>query len=337
MWQAIGAMAVGQALSQMNDSRQQEQQRQMNEQAARLNYQYGEKAANNAFGRQMAMYGQTYRDNSPENRVQQLKDAGLSVGLMYGNGAGTGGMGQVSTAPQGDGSGGQQGGRASSATERQMAAQNAFAMGLQQKQVESSVNLQNAQAADLESQIRERDGQKKENIEANTELTKFNLSSGQAKLAQEIIGLTLNNEHVKALIEKTGADTERVKVSITEGLANVAKTLSETELNALKKVWGNQEIAQRWTEINIKTEQLKINQQNADTEQEKNQVQRDIADLQDNRKQLQQDLDRELNQANVNQKDRQKIWSTVMRMGGAMNDTFNYYLGGETHGMMTNR
>lgn len=54
---------------------------------AGLNFDYGEKAANNADARTRALYQDLY---SPEAKVQQLKDAGLSVGLMYGTGGASG-------------------------------------------------------------------------------------------------------------------------------------------------------------------------------------------------------------------------------------------------------
>lgn len=77
-------------------------QEEANKQMAELNYKYGEKAADNAMRRGIAMYNAIY---SPEARVKQLQDAGLSVGLMYGNG-GAGGTGEL-RGPQGGGAGGQ--------------------------------------------------------------------------------------------------------------------------------------------------------------------------------------------------------------------------------------
>ena len=76
------------------------------EQAAKLNYDLGEQAANNADARARAIYTDF---NSPEARVKQLEDAGLSTSLMYGSGGGGGGIAAATTASQGSGAGGQQG------------------------------------------------------------------------------------------------------------------------------------------------------------------------------------------------------------------------------------
>lgn len=70
---------------------------------ARINYEYGEKAAENAYRRQMKLYQITKQDNSPEARREQLEAAGLSPGLMYGGNGSVvgGGAGATSGAPQG--------------------------------------------------------------------------------------------------------------------------------------------------------------------------------------------------------------------------------------------
>ena len=74
------------------DKKQLEMQKELNEQAARLNYEYGEMAAENAYKRQLAMYERSYQDQSYSAMRKQMEDAGLSVGLMYG---GNGGLGHA--------------------------------------------------------------------------------------------------------------------------------------------------------------------------------------------------------------------------------------------------
>ena len=83
---------------------QNEQSKQNIEHAAAVNYGYGEMSADNAQARTKALYSELY---SPEAKVKQLKEAGLSVGLMYGQG-GAGGTSSTAGA-QGQGAGGQQG------------------------------------------------------------------------------------------------------------------------------------------------------------------------------------------------------------------------------------
>ena len=81
---------------------QKKAQMELNEQAAELNYQYGEKAAENAYNRQLAMYQRSYEDQSYKAMVGQMEDAGLSIGLMYGGNGSGGGAGAMSGAPKGD-------------------------------------------------------------------------------------------------------------------------------------------------------------------------------------------------------------------------------------------
>lgn len=78
------------------------QQKEMIENAAKINYKYGEMAAENAFERQQVLYNRTYQDQSYANQVAQMDAAGLSPGLMYGKGgAGGGGAGSTTGAPMG--------------------------------------------------------------------------------------------------------------------------------------------------------------------------------------------------------------------------------------------
>lgn len=70
--------------------------------AAELNHKYSEMAAEAAYRRQMEMYERVYHDESYQNRVNQMREAGLSVGLMYGQGAQGGGAGATTGAPAGN-------------------------------------------------------------------------------------------------------------------------------------------------------------------------------------------------------------------------------------------
>lgn len=77
-------------------------QKELQENAARINYEYGEKAADNSFKRQLQMYLQSYKDNSYEAMVRQMEAAGLNPGMMYGMGGESGGgAGSTSGAPMG--------------------------------------------------------------------------------------------------------------------------------------------------------------------------------------------------------------------------------------------
>ena len=113
-WIDAAMGGAGIIYGELTRERSKRDQKIANEQAAELNYQYGEKAAENADARARAIYTDF---NSPEARVKQLEAAGLSTSLMYGSGGGGGGSAAATTASQGSGAGGQQGKTPQSAIE----------------------------------------------------------------------------------------------------------------------------------------------------------------------------------------------------------------------------
>ena len=105
-WIDAAMGGAGLLYGELTRERSKRDQKIANEQAAELNYQYGEKAANNADARARAIYTDF---NSPEAKVRQLQEAGLSTAMMYSGGGGGGGSAAATTASQGSGAGGQQG------------------------------------------------------------------------------------------------------------------------------------------------------------------------------------------------------------------------------------
>lgn len=122
------------------DKKQLEMQKELNEQAAELNYKYGEMAAENAYQRQLAMYERSYEDQSYSAMRKQMEEAGLSVGLMYGGSGSGGGQGEMSGAPQGA-TGGAQAGKAPTAVERQMANMQMSQLALTMENLKADVNV----------------------------------------------------------------------------------------------------------------------------------------------------------------------------------------------------
>lgn len=123
-------------------------QKQLNEQAAKLNYEYGELAAKNAYQRQMEMYERSYQDQSYSAMRQQMENAGLSVGLMYG-GSGSGGAGGATTgAPQGE-TGGAEAGRADSPAAQQAAAIQQAQLGLGLVSMKKDLAIKDAQIEEI--------------------------------------------------------------------------------------------------------------------------------------------------------------------------------------------
>lgn len=192
MWESILGLGLTSGLGLLKGKRQRKQQKKLNEQAAELNYIYGEKSAENAFGRQLQMYDRTYQDNSPANRVQQIEDAGLSPSLMYGSGAGAGGAGQATTAPQGSGAQGLQAGQASDEGALLEAGIKALAMKNETKRVNSEIRINKEKELEIQANA---DKAKAEADKARAE-TKTTDESREAyieKLKQEGEGQWIEN------------------------------------------------------------------------------------------------------------------------------------------------
>lgn len=149
---AIGGM-VGGTLGLLNGifggdpyRKQYKWQAKLNEQAAEVNYRYGEMAAKNAFDRQMQMYERSYQDQSYEAMRKQMEGAGLSVGLMYGGGGGSGGgAGATSGAPMGE-TGGAVAGRAPTPAEMKQAKAAEMGMALQLAKLGSEIAVNKSMA-----------------------------------------------------------------------------------------------------------------------------------------------------------------------------------------------
>lgn len=153
VWGAAASLAMfayTEAMRKSNERRQMQMQKELNADAAALNYEYGERSAENAHMRALEMNKLTYEQNSPLARKEQMEAAGLNVGLMYSGGATqAGGAGSAGTAAQGQGAGGQQGGRAPSATEMQAVKLQGMQMALQMEQIAAQIKLTKAQAENV--------------------------------------------------------------------------------------------------------------------------------------------------------------------------------------------
>ncbi len=102
---ALGLAGMGIGLA--GAKAQQERQQEYTERNMALNYGYNEQAADNAMQRQMAINKSNWElYNSPQALRNAYENAGLSVGLMYGQ-SGVGGNGAGTSAPQGAGTAGQ--------------------------------------------------------------------------------------------------------------------------------------------------------------------------------------------------------------------------------------
>ncbi len=132
--------------------KQMEQQKEMVENAAKINYKYGEMAAENAFERQQVLYNRTYQDQSYANQVAQMDAAGLSPGLMYGKGgAGGGGAGSTTGAPMGA-TGAAGAGAAADPNMQLQALMSLRQVRMNERKNEAEINLLNTQAEALKAE-----------------------------------------------------------------------------------------------------------------------------------------------------------------------------------------
>lgn len=132
--------------------RQIRQQKEMAENAAKINYKYGEMAAENAFERQQVLYNRTYQDQSYANQVAQMDAAGLSPGLMYGKGGGGGGgAGSTTGAPVGA-TGATGAGSAADPNMQLQALMSLRQVRMSERKNEAEINLLNTQADALKAE-----------------------------------------------------------------------------------------------------------------------------------------------------------------------------------------
>lgn len=132
--------------------KQMRQQKEMVENAAKINYQYGEMAARNAFERQQVLYNRTYQDQSYANKVAQMDAAGLSPGLMYGGGgASGGGAGSTTGAPMGA-TGAAGAGVAADPNAQLQALMSLRQVRMNERKNEAEINLLNTQADALKAE-----------------------------------------------------------------------------------------------------------------------------------------------------------------------------------------
>lgn len=128
------------------------QQKEMVENAAKVNYKYGEMAAENAFERQQVLYNRTYQDQSYANQVAQMDAAGLSPALMYGKGgAGGGGAGSTTGAPMGA-TGATGAGAAADPNAQLQALMSLRQVRMSERKNEAEINLLNTQADALKAE-----------------------------------------------------------------------------------------------------------------------------------------------------------------------------------------
>lgn len=250
---------------------QKEAQMALNEQAAKLNYLYGEKAAENAYKRQLAMYQRSYEDQSYEAMVGQMEDAGLSVGLMYGGNGSGGGAGAMSGAPKGD-TGGAMAGQAASAAALMQIENERRSLALQQASMAKDIQLKDAE---IELKKTEADKSRKEALYTEA-LTETENILRRAKAHREFWEGRLSwIENLRKQFEDVTTPSEDGEMNATEDMygnyeiiskaigtaskaADVLKVIAETGTEEQRKVClaaeaalTNEKVKGYWKELEV--------------------------------------------------------------------------------------
>lgn len=198
-----------------------------------LQYQLNEQAADNMYNRNMQMWN----DTNYEAQRKHMEDAGLSVGLMYGNG---GGM-QAST------SGGQQQGVSGPGHDPVSAALQKEALGLQFEQIKSQNMLNYSQAAKNNAEAKKISGADTKESESRTKLNEMNqklvnskieinsanitklVAEGQIAMQQynqELNNTEISNETKRITIKRATAEYYN---TIVAGIANITHARLESK------------------------------------------------------------------------------------------------------------
>lgn len=246
-------------------------QKELNEQAVELNYEYGEKAAENAYERQLAMYNTSYEDQSYKAMVKQMKEAGLSVGLMYGGNGSGGGAGAMSGAPKAE-TGGAVAGQAANAAALMEVENQRKALALQQTSMAKDIQLKDAEI-ELKKKEAEKVGKESLYTEALTETENILRNT---KAHREFWEGRLNwIENLRKQFEDVTTPSEDGELNATEDLygnyeiiskaigtaskaASVLKVVAETGTEEQRKVClaaeaalTNEKVKGYWKELEV--------------------------------------------------------------------------------------
>ena len=150
-----------------------------------LQYQYGQQAADAQQQRNLEMWNKT----NFEAQRQHMENAGLSVGLMYGNG----GAQAASTA-------------GGNATQPSGPTTNPVALGLQAEALQSQINLNNAQANKANAEAGKTTG-------VDTELGKANIKEAEARTQKEAAEYFKINKEANILDEQWKQEQNNTYIS----------------------------------------------------------------------------------------------------------------------------
>ncbi len=225
-----------------------ERQQGYNEKNAALSYQYGEQAADAADARTRKMTEDFWKQyNSPEAQARALKEAGLSVGLMYGNNGSAGG---VSTPAGAQGTG---------ATVENPNVQANQAIGDVAVNPLQGVNLAMgwAQVAKIMAETKAIKGGEKRSQDLHT----GNLQLQQLGIKNSQYDANLKNIDLLFQTNTLESRQEAIKLNNKNTLAQLEKTLFETNASKQKLDLELKTLEENWKKIQNENAILKIQEE----------------------------------------------------------------------------
>lgn len=248
---AIGSALVSAASNKSSQDTQNKYNAEQTAKQAQSNYYYGEKAADNAHQRSLALMDAAIEKNSLKNQVQQAKDAGMSPGLLYAGGAGAGMSGQGGGA-MGSGSSGM---AAPHGVPRQSLLE-VQQLAMEQKRLENETKLAQAQTQNIEADTEK----KKEETNATVELTPVQKELAKQNAIEKyienmrkewenserangdvMIAKNKTTGHVTAISKESLYD-KKMTTEIAETIARTENNKALAELNTEKKLGYWQEL-----------------------------------------------------------------------------------------------
>lgn len=239
-------IGLGGVLSQIGNAQQYQQQQNL------MGMQQQNQMALNQQGAQLAKDNWDYTNY--ENQRKHMERAGLNVGLMYGQGGGGG-------ATLSSGSGGSAGSG--------NAPQNTMGMALQGAQIASQTRLNEAQAKKLETETKKIGG-------VDTEEATQRISGGKSQQMGIELDNALKGGNLETNIKMASQVLENEKAKnvtlVNEGKISESDAMVRDKQNSiemLNKMMNTQQmsegIKQKWNEIKIAQQNADTNSKNADT------------------------------------------------------------------------
>ena len=239
-----------------------------------MNYQQQLNQQNATFtqGLQKDMWNATTREQYGL-QVQGMKDAGLNPALMYGGGASGGGTtGSAAVAPS-------TGGNASSMSDRMGMALQMKQIGLQERQVESQVELNEANAEKAKADAAKTSGVDTTEANSRIEQIKNQIKTneiGWDKAEQEIRQMKNSNQITEETMNDTivGIRHEMAGKELDNELKRANIDLTKAQRESVR-----QGILQSWEKVKIEWKNADSNRRNAIVNEESNKIKRELPSI----------------------------------------------------------